>query len=225
MKIATWNVERLKHKTKLDKIIEILVELNSDILVLTETDNRIHLPQYKNCITTNSLTELNNKYYSSSENRITIYTNYEIVKQFETYDKFTSLCVELKTEFRNLIIYGTIIGIYGNRNENFKTDLPKQILDFERLSISNNLCVIGDYNITFSDNYYFTTFGREELNKSFEKNNLEILTKNKTECIDHIAISKNFIKNLTTEIEEWNIDKKLSDHKGIYVKLKSENDT
>jgi len=46
------------------------------------------------------------------------------------------------------------------------------------------------------------------------------LTRDITACIDHIAISENFITNMETEIGEWNIDKKLSDHKGIYVDLK-----
>jgi len=41
--------------------------------------------------------------------------------------------------------------------------------------------------------------------------------------IDHIAISEGFISNMETEIGEWNLDKKLSDHKGIYVELKNYN--
>jgi exonuclease III len=217
MKIATWNVERLKHKSELEQINYIIDELSSDILVLTETDERITPSNFKYRIDTPKLTEIDAKIYAETENRISILTNYEIVEQFETYDKYTSLCLELKTEFGNLKIYGTIIGIYGNRNANFNSDLIKQIKDFEKLSKEDNLCVIGDYNISFADNYYFTNFGRDELNKSFESNNLEILTRQKKECIDHIAISKNFIKNMKVEISEWNESKKLSDHKGIYI--------
>jgi len=41
--------------------------------------------------------------------------------------------------------------------------------------------------------------------------------------IDHIAISEGFISNMETEIGEWNLDKKLSGHKGIYVELKNNN--
>ena len=220
MKIATWNVERLKHKSKLDRIHFLIDELNADILVLTETDERIKPSNFKYRIDTPKLTEIEPEYYVETENRISIFTNYEIVKQFETYDKYTSLCVELKTEFGNLKVYGTIIGIYGNRNENFNIDLTKQIEDFENLSKENNLCVIGDYNISFADNYYFTNFGRDELNKSFDKNNLELVTRPKEQCIDHVAISKSFIENTQKEIVEWNEDKKLADHKGIYIELK-----
>ena len=220
MKIATWNVERLKHNSKLDKINFLIDELNADILVLTETDERIKPSKFKYRIDTPKLTEIDAKNYVETENRISIFTNYEIEEQFETFDKYTSLCVGLKTEFGNLKVYGTIIGIYGNRNENFNIDLKKQIEDFEKLSKEDNLCVIGDYNISFADNYYFTNFGRDELNKSFEKNKVELITRQKEQCIDQIAISKSFIENIEIEIAEWNEDKKFSDHKGIYIKLK-----
>ena len=42
MKIANWNIERLKNSSKLDEITQILTNLDADILVLTETDNRIN---------------------------------------------------------------------------------------------------------------------------------------------------------------------------------------
>ena len=102
-------------------------------------------------------------------------------------------------------------------DQNFKDDLPKQIADFKRFSKNKNLCVIGDYNITFSDNYYFTNFGRNELKKSFEENEIENYTQDLKETIDHIAISKKFNGDFKIETTEWNIDKKLSDHKGVSI--------
>ena len=44
MKIATWNVERLKKKKYLPEIISEIEKINADILVLTETDSQI-LPE------------------------------------------------------------------------------------------------------------------------------------------------------------------------------------
>ncbi len=223
MKIATWNLERLKHKSDIAKINQKIAELKADILVLTETDSQVDSTNYKFRIQTPKLKEIQPDYYLESENRITICSNYEIIRQLETYDKYTSLCVELKTELGTITVYGTIIGIYGNRNKNFKTDLSQQLIDYEKLSTGKNFCLIGDYNISFADNYYFTNYGRNELVKVFENNKLNLLTRNRTECIDHIAISESLTTNLKTEIGEWNIDKKLSDHKGIYVELKNEN--
>ncbi|MFA9213227.1 MAG: endonuclease/exonuclease/phosphatase family protein [Candidatus Methylacidiphilales bacterium] len=219
MKIATWNIERLKHKSELNKIINLIEEQDADILVLTETDSRIILPNFKYRIDTPKLKEIEPSNYLETENRVSIFTNYEIEQQFETFDKYTSLCIELKTEVGNLKVYGTIIGIYGNRNENFRLDLAKQIDDFERLSKDNNLCIVGDYNISFADNYFFTNWGRNELNKSFNRNNLDIISKQREKCIDHIAISKPLTVEKQICINEWNQDFKLSDHKGIMAHL------
>ena len=222
MRIATWNIERLKHKTDIELINSTLSGLKADILVLTETDNRIAPSNYKYCISTPKLTEIQPEYYLESENRITMYTNYEVIRHYETVDRYTSLCVELKTEHGSLIVYGTIIGIFGNRNKNFKADLSRQISDCRKLSKGMNFCLIGDYNISFADNYYFTNNGRNELNNLFRECNLNLLTRDRAACIDHIAISVSFITNMDTEIGEWNLDKKLSDHKGIFVEMEKQ---
>ena len=213
MRIATWNVERLKHKRELEKIKNICDDLKADIFVLTETDEQIKL-NYKNCFQTPQLP--NKNFYKPTENRVSIFTNYNLVKNYQTFDKFTSICVELETEFRNLLVYGTIIGIYGNRNKNFKIDLMKQIEDFKIL-YEKNICIVGDFNCSFADNYYFTNFGRNNLLQAFADLKIELLTKNCAECIDHIAISKNFLLNSKFNFAEWNFDKKLSDHKGIFA--------
>ena len=152
MRISTWNIERLKHKSDIVHINSTLAKLKADVLVLTETDNRVAPTNYKFCIQTQKLTEIQPDDYLESENRITIYTNYEIIRQYETYDRYTSVCVELKTEHGNLIVYGTIIGVYGNRTKNFNADLSQQISDCQRLSNQKNFCLIGDYNISFADN-------------------------------------------------------------------------
>ena len=98
-----------------------------------------------------------------------------------------------------------------------------QISDYSRLTVQKNFCLIGDYNISFADNYYFTHNGRNELIKLFRECNLNLLTRDKKEWNDHIAISEGFISNMEKEIGEWNLDKKLSDHEGIYVELKNNN--
>ena len=222
MKIGTWNLERLKYYKKTAEITSLLESQNCDILVLTEYDERIKPKGFEFEISTKNVAEVNTEFYQVTEKRVKIFTKYEIIKEFETYDCFTSCCAELKTEIGNLLIYGTIIGIYGNRNQNFKDDLPKQIADFNKFSKTENLCIIGDYNISFCDNYYFTNLGRTELNKSFVENKINNLTENIKETIDHIAISNKFIENSKVEIAEWNCGKALSDHKGISIKLKKE---
>lgn len=191
MKIATWNVERLKHRKSLDKILSAIDDIQADILVLTETDERIE-PNYRYSFHTPKLCDappnlhMPGRYkdyavadaYAVTENRVSIYTNYPCIKQYETYDKYTALCVELETEAGNLLVYGTIIGIIGNRDESFMKDLLLQTQDYERLSKIGNMCVCGDFNCSFSDNYYFTNLGRDTLLSSFAQNRISMLTKN-----------------------------------------------
>ena len=46
LRIATWNIERLKHKNSLEQILLACEQIQADILVLTETDHRV-CPDYQ----------------------------------------------------------------------------------------------------------------------------------------------------------------------------------
>lgn len=221
MKIATWNVERLKHERDLDKIVRACEGINADVLVLTEADERILL-DYRYCFHTPTPPDLYLPqytvplHYESTEHRVSIYTNYECVRLHPTFDEHTALCVELKTERGNLLVYGTIIGILGNREASFQTDLLAQLDDIRRFSAQgHHICILGDYNCSFGDNYYFTKDGRNAILRSFAENQISLVTRKRANCIDHIAISESFLAGADVEIEEWNEQKTLSDHKGI----------
>lgn len=110
MTIATWNLERLKYNREVVEIISILENLNADILVLTEYDEKVDLKRYPFQIATKNLALLNSENYKQTEKRVKIYSKYEIVNQFKTYDGYTSCCAEIETQRGNLIVYGTIIG-------------------------------------------------------------------------------------------------------------------
>jgi exonuclease III len=47
MRIATWNIERLKHRKRLSEIIKEIDKVAADILILTEADETVKLPQAK----------------------------------------------------------------------------------------------------------------------------------------------------------------------------------
>ena len=115
-------------------------------------------------------------------------------------------------------MYGTIIGTLGNRHPSFMEELRWQRDDIRRLSeLGDGICVCGDFNCSFSDNYYFTQAGRTTLLDLFRDTGLTLLTERQPECIDHIAISGNMVSSKQPILEEWNTDKRLSDHKGIVV--------
>ena len=217
MKIATWNVERLKHKKLLDEMLHSIDEVNADILVLTETDQRLR-PRYRFRYETPGMAICQPDIYAPTENRVSIYTNYPCVRQYSTYDENTALCVELETEKGNLIVYGTIIGIYGNRHQTFLPDLMKQMDDLRRLSkLGTDICFCGDFNCSYADNYYFTAAGRSAILNGLKDCSLSLLTADQPECIDHIALTENFVGDVEVRIAEWNQAKTLSDHKGIAV--------
>lgn len=218
MKIAVWNLERLKHRQHLNLILTACNKIRADILVLTETAGQAR-PDFKYCFETPKLFELGCDFYSPSENRVSIFTNYKLVRQYPTFDKYTALCVELATERGNLLVYGTIIGVFGNRNPNFADCLAAQIEDIKRLSEMGNICVAGDYNLSFCDNYYYTKQGRAALLQCFSESKIALPTKDLPECIDHIAVSENFLRGAAVKTGEWNCDKALSDHKGTVLQI------
>ena len=222
MKIATWNVERLHNKALLGKIIEECNRVNADILILTETDSRVK-PDKTYAYETPAPVGMCGirDYYRSTENRVTIITDYKLTKYYLTYDKYTSICAGLETPHGELLVYGTIMGIWGNRRGSFKEDVAAQTADFKAICESGrHICICGDYNLSFSDNYYYTKYGRETVLSSFADNSIRLLTADRSECIDHIAVSEEFVADADITVDEWNYDKRLSDHKGIYVDLR-----
>ncbi len=219
MKIATWNLQRLKHKRKLTDIVELLLLIDADILVLTETDERIQLPRYPHQITTVPYFAFNNMHYESTERAIKIYSKYPIVKQLKTFNAHTTIAVEIAVAAQHIVLYGTIMGMQGNQHKSYQTEVDKQLEDFNTLAPLYNLCIVGDYNCSFSDNYYFSKNGREQLLQAFATNNLTITTQAATDTIDHITIANNLLTNTSISLQEFNEKKDKSDHKGIAVTL------
>lgn len=218
MKILTWNIERPKKANQL--IIDKLTEYDADIIILTETNAIINPGKEYSSIATETLTKgHDNIDYQTGENRTTIWSKYKISTQHKTYDNYTSVCAQIENPKGPLIVYATIIGVFGGIGERFKSDLEHQLLDFENLSTESSLCIVGDLNVTFSGRVYPSHDARNKLNAAFEKLNLKNLTSEIENNVDHIVLSKDFIENKKVTIETWNHDKLLSDHIGICITI------
>ncbi len=217
MKIATWNLERPeKDSTRLSQIQEILVSLNADILILTETNKFIDLgSQYHSFHSA----DLSDSMYSEGEVRSSIYSKYPSLGRIRTFNEETAICETLDTPSGKIALYATIIGIYGNRHPSFKTDLELQIQDFKRIGSQYPLCIAGDFNISFGNNYYFTKDGRDKLNKAFGELGMANLTKSVENNIDHIIVSDGLVGEGKVGVETWNMNKNLSDHIGVMVEI------
>jgi exonuclease III len=221
MKIATWNLERpTKNGYRTSRILQYLRKLNADILILTETNEFIDLGnEYESFHTENFL----GPFYNPGDRQVSIFSKYPVARHISTFRADTSLCLEINTPLGEIIIYATIIGNFGNKGDQFKLDLEKQILDFQSIGKTKNFCIIGDFNISFSDNIYFTKEGREKLKNSFELLGMKIMTEQITNNIDHIVLKKDFFENRKIMNGFWNAienkKERLSDHKGVYVEI------
>lgn len=218
MKIATWNLQRLE-KRKNQQILDKLADINADILVLTETSSKIQLDNY-NCISTDPLpTDFDNTKYADGENRVSILTKYKITIRHETFDSFTTVCSDIETPLGVLTVYGSIIGVFANRQPRFDNDLNGQLADFEKIFTGRQVCFIGDLNVTFSGRTWPSNKTRQILVDAFKKYNLTNTTANIEGTVDHMVLSKDFLDNKHLSIETWNVDKKLSDHIGHLLNL------
>lgn len=218
LKIATWNIDRIRSEKNIHSIFIEIQKIDADILILTEYNQILDLTFYPYKLETEQL--IKEPYnYSKTERSVAIFSKFPLKQVFETYDRKIACCVETETPFGNLIVYGTIVGVIGNRDKNFISDLEAQQNDLAKLSQLGDVCYVGDLNMSFSDNYYFTKIGREIFLESFISNRLENTTQKLKENIDHIVISKDFLANYLTKTSEWNLDKEFSDHKGVCVEL------
>ncbi|MCF8253861.1 MAG: endonuclease/exonuclease/phosphatase family protein [Bacteroidia bacterium] len=215
MKIATWNIERpVKDSTRITQIQEILDSMDADIFFLTETNKFIDLgSQYFSFHTS----DLSDQMYSKGEVRSSIYSKCPSLGKIRTFNEETAICEVLDTPNGKIALYATIIGIYGNRHTNFKTDLELQMQDFKGIGSQYPVCIAGDFNISFGDNYYFTKYGRDKLNEAFVELELVNLTEKVENNIDHIVVSEGLVGEGKVGVETWNMDKTLSDYIGVVV--------
>jgi len=231
-KIANWNLERPKSKTKKTKLaIEKILEINADIIVLTETSKSVDLREfYPFQISTKSYER------TPDEQWVTIWSKWEILKQIETFDNFRTVSGTIKSPFGDIIVFGTIIpyhqagvsGIrYGNLNykiwEYHEKDLYAQSENWKKLIETENLplFVIGDFNQTrFNNQGYGTARVREILTNLLIETDLECVTeidfsekyltedpikKKIRNNIDHICVSKSLLKKMNNiEVGAWN---------------------
>lgn len=220
MKILSWNVKRPKAGEKrVSEILELILSQNADLVFLTETNSILNLPNYYKI----QSREVEGNYkgidFKKGENQISIFSKFPISNEIETYSDFSAVCGSAKTDWGDLILYGSVIGFLGGRTHHFKQDLAQQKEELIQLNLKGNVCFSGDLNISFSGHPYPSKVVRNEMLDFFEELNLEILTKSIENSAIHIVISKEFIQNKMIKIAEIEVDIKVSDHKLVLAEI------
>jgi endonuclease/exonuclease/phosphatase family metal-dependent hydrolase len=200
-------------------IIAEISKIDSDIVVLTETNSVIDLGSRYYKAPSRELPISEGSGWRDGENRTTIWSKYPQIDRPTTFNSSISVCSTIDILNRELNVYGTVIGVLGNRRKSFIEDLHSQIQDWKGLKGKGNICIAGDFNISFKDNYYYTEEGRQLIEGCFSELRIKNLTRDIDENIDHIAVSEAFLEASTCTNGFWNEDKTLSDHIGVWVSI------
>ncbi len=208
------------------------MQLDADILVLTECVDSLHLPGYDYIFKTTAIPanvlyeELNYTDYLQGETaiRVAIFSKYEAIQLFKVSDAHTSICVELNTAAGPLTIYATIIGTRFNKMPYAKNELDNCKADCLRIiSQVDHLCLAGDLNTSFieSESYHEITNikSREALAELCHQCRIELTTKNIPGNIDHILLPGSYASRVKKEPAVFIEKDILSDHMGILVEL------
>lgn len=235
LRIATWNVERPKLNgwKRNPGIQEKIREIDADIWVLTETNASIipsssRFPQV-GYVSLASLptNELSHKLGESST---AIWSRYGIRQAIRAVEIDDAVCAEVDTPLGPMLVYATII-TYANdpgpNNKSKKWEEHRKAIaeynkDWTQIAAAfpkHALCIAGDFNISFCDNYYSSEPNRNDLLAVLKALDMKNLTEDVKQNIDHIAVSQHLIKNCKISITKWNEDKELSDHIGVCVEI------
>ncbi|HEY6018967.1 MAG TPA: endonuclease/exonuclease/phosphatase family protein [Candidatus Paceibacterota bacterium] len=246
MKIATWNLDHASNSSRpVTAQIQQLERINADILVLTETCERVDLrtlgyksvlPHHKNRY---------GKYWS------VIWSRWPISQQIDCYDNETAVCARIASPLGDLIIYGTIITWKNDPGSDPEVKSPawseheKSILEhgIDWRAIQNGqpgipFVVAGDFNQTRDGSkVYCSPNGIRLLNEQLERNSLVCVTDEDFGAnmklapdpqksgryrhnVDHICVSKSLLKaEYVGAWDHFRNGEVLSDHNGVFAEL------
>lgn len=203
-----------------------LNKTESDIIILTETNSLINFDDnYCKASTVPLPQTLDGYQYEEGEVRVMIFSKYPFIRQIPTADAYSSVCVETQTPFGKLIIYGTIIGFLGGKNDRFKSDLIKQTSDLRQIIQEGNVCFSGDLNISFSGYPYPGIETRSEMQEFFRTHFLNNLTGHFEDSAIHTVISNQFLESKRIDKSRLHFDKKVTDHNLVIVSITEENES
>jgi endonuclease/exonuclease/phosphatase family metal-dependent hydrolase len=211
MKILSWNLARPSNNPDSFKnifIVDLIEKINPDIIFLTESNSSIHLQNYFYHHSLALPAFHDGQVYKSGENRVSIFSRFEIENTIETYDAFTAIGCEVNSPFGPLTLFGSIIGSLGGRGQLFDKDLLLQKAEIEKLAKSGRLIYAGDFNISFSGKPYPSKKVVQEMTDFFNLNSLAITTSENKDSAIHIVVSNEILNGRVVKQEMIAIDAK-----------------
>lgn len=240
MKIATWNVWRLKTRARRIAVAGWLDRIDADVWVLTETDVALSPGPAYRCVTT-ALTDRPGRV---GEQWVAIWSRLPIEPLGSSSDPSRSVAALVRpTSGPRVIVYGTVLpwtssrwhGLSGAGARAFCAALDAQRGDWEALRRrypDAELCVAGDLNQDLSDRHYYgSRVARQALRDALSSVGLVALTGDPADpvramapdraSIDHICVQRDSAHFAPPRLEVWprgsEPDRGVSDHYGVAV--------
>lgn len=246
MIIATWNLDhasRTRSQRLIDSQIAKIEDIKADIVVLTETTDKVDLSNGGFTCVTPHKKNTYDKYWS------TIWSKLPITHPIDCDDNETAVCAQIETPSGALIVYGTIIPYHAYKGLSGKSgkwaEHEKSIVDHgnDWRTIQDKFpgvpfIVAGDFNQTRDGSKaYCPPNGIELLAEQLIRNNLTCITEEDFGAngklkpdpkrkgryrhnVDHICVSKSGIQ--VRDVGVWDhFDENTywSDHNGVYAEL------
>ena len=241
MRVATWNLDHASHSRPVTGQLDRILEINPDIIVLTETYAKVDLASVGYEVLASDL----NKY---GKNYSAIWSKWPIEQAISTYDPETATCAKVGAPHSSVIVYGTILtwrmdkGLDGKSRqwEEHHKEIVKQGEDWFR--IQNEFpglafIVAGDFNQTRGDSSAYRSLeGVRLLDEELSRNMLDCLTEEDFGAagklkpdprkgrvrhnIDHICVTRDAFR--VEQVGAWDhftATQELSDHNGVFVDL------
>lgn len=242
MKIANWNLERIKpSEPRLALIQEYVVAVDADIWILTETHENVGPEgEFSSCFSGEP-----DRVSRAGERWVGIWSRWPI-ESLHTFVSDSSRCCAGRiatSPYGELIIYGGVLpwtndwrGFPGVNGQAFEAALSIQRDDWMRIQLNfpnATLIVAGDFNQDLAARHYYgSKRKRSLLENALRGCNVRPLTAGVNDpvgrdsppyaCIDHICMASNMEWDLTATTRWPDSPTPLlpiSDHFGVSVEL------
>jgi endonuclease/exonuclease/phosphatase family metal-dependent hydrolase len=240
MKIATWNLERVRPGVgaRTERIRAALATIPADVWVLTETHSKFQLPEaYEQVASSSTATDR-----GPGEQWVSIWVRrslHAVTKEVRGEpDRSAAVLVARKTG-RDLVVFGTVLPWRGDRATadrgatKLEKSLAAQTSDWRLLSAGSHatdICIVGDFNQELSaDGPVGTRRGRAALTRALEDHGLTCATSAERDplrtwraSIDHVMLSTPLVGQLrgtTIWPNQFPLPKNMPDHHGVCVDL------